>query len=105
MITATFNSINIEPAVGYRIAAAWKPGQGFSDNFLVYLWDMNNAPIPLKAVSVGPAGRPATGDLAIKDEVREYTFKGIQLLSAQVGATRGFRYRQLEFQYTSTALA
>jgi hypothetical protein len=71
----------------------------------VYVWDEQDAQDKFdKAVNVGTDNAPARDKLQILGDGRNYSFSGIDLLSAQVGATRRKRYRMLEFKYTQGQL-
>jgi len=102
MITGSFGSkFNLKTVVGYRISAALTPGEGFQNYFYVYVWDTQNANDRFdKAVNVGTDGAPTRDTLRILGDGRNYSFENIDLLTAQVGATRRTRYRLLEFRYT-----
>jgi hypothetical protein len=106
VITGSFGSkFNLKTVVGYKISAVLTPGEGFQDYFYVYVADMQSAPDRFeRAVNVGTEGAPARDTLQILGDGRNYSFKEIDLLSAEVGATRRHRYRLLEFKYTQARL-
>jgi hypothetical protein len=106
MITGTFDSVTLKRVVGYKIAANWTPIVGFQGYFYVYVWDMQHPGTPFdNAVDVGQQGVPKRATLTLDGGERTYKFKTIDLISAQVGATRRFRYRLLEFRYDEAVVS
>jgi hypothetical protein len=102
----SFGDVSLKRVVGYKISAAWTPNNGFQSYFYVYVWDMENAQTPFaQAVNVGEVGVPKRGTLVLDGHERHYEFKNIDLMSAQVGATRRYRYRLLEFRYDEAVVA
>jgi hypothetical protein len=106
MITGSFDSVTLKRVVGYKVAANWTPIVGFQGYFYVYVWDSQHPGSPFdEAVDVGEKGKPKRGSLTLDGGERTYTFDSIDLISAQVGATRRFRYRLLEFRYDEAVVS
>ncbi len=100
MITGGFKGVTMKNVVGYRISVNWTPINGFQDFFYVYAWDMEDPQSKFdEAVDVGENGAPNRGSLTLSGGERTYKFNNIDLMSAQVGVTRRFRYRLFEFRY------
>lgn len=96
----SFGSLTFNDIVGYRITANWTPNVGFQGFFYVYVWDQNQPQTAFpEAVNAGTNGAPTRGTLTLDGNQRTYTFTNIDLMSAQVGATRRFRYRLLEYRF------
>jgi len=105
MIVGGFEGVNLRNVVGYKISANWTPNNGFQGFFYVYVWDRQHPGTPFtEAVDMGADGEPKRGSLILDGSERTYKFNKIDLISAQVGATRRFRYRLLEFRYDEAVL-
>src|SRR5438105_388272 len=106
MITGGFGEVTMKNVVGYKISANWVPINGFEDSFYVYVWDLEHPQTKFdEAVDVGQNGAPKRASLTISGGQRTYKFNNVDLMSAQLGVTRRFRYRLLEFRYDKSILS
>jgi hypothetical protein len=103
ILKASFDGTKFDQVQGFRISAAFKPGQGFGGHFFVYLLDYLEAKTqfkePLKVFKPGTNPSPRRGTLQLASSDFTYTFDNIELSDAEIGATRARRYRLLEFRY------
>lgn len=105
-MTGSFGDVQLDDVVGYRISVAWVPNDGFDWFFYVYVWDKQEAGTRFpQVVQFQADGKPTRGSLQIIGAQRRYTFQNIDLMSAQIGATRRFRYRLLEFRYDKAVIS
>jgi len=98
----SFDGISFQRLTGYRVSACYNPGGGggFGGNFFVTIHDRTQAGTAFdQGVDLGPKGKARRGTLEFKDAYRTYSFKDIDLIAVECGATRNQRYRLLKCSY------
>jgi hypothetical protein len=102
-LKASFDGSKFDQVQGFRISAAFTPGHGFGENFFIYLLDYVEAKSrfkdDMKVFKPGSNPEPRRGTLELASSDFTYTFEGLELHSAELGATRARRYRFLEFRF------
>ena len=95
-------SIEMKDIAGYRVAAFFHPTNGVNDNFFVYIHELVSAEDELSPVTVSSeqAGK-IEGTLIITDDAKErnYTFRGINILTVESFFTHQQKTRLSIFQY------
>src|SRR4051812_41544023 len=95
-----FGEAKINWVEGYRIAAAFTPGQGTQGNIVVACAERIEAATPFPSTpKLTKEGAAARGTLELTDDERVYKLEKIDYIGAEVGATRRERMRTSFWRY------